>query len=315
MAYSVQYGDENGESATISGYLLVQPFGFDQGALLLDPSDARLVVQLHLARSTAVEYPSPTSLLPLAGNFEIRDNIGNTPVTVTGFRTEAIYSSQSFDIATTTWLLAGARDAALAFDPPAHRPPPREDNANHHPWRGTFDAGDGHRLLLSYLDYSYTVAAGRRGVEQMFAAGPANADRGGTVFSFVTGAERRQPLAAASVVDPHRNTAMSFFGAAEQNLAQMDTARGVVFALNGCFKHTTPSSLRSHIQAITNPRASAIAHPLWQVDPFEQMAQTIADTQRRIGPEVQFEVVGNEVEGIALWGMHTLPDNTAPALL
>lgn len=315
MTYSVLYGDGKGVATAISGYLLVQPFRFEQGALLLQPDGARLLVQIHLSRSENVTYPSPTATLPLSGTFDIRDSIGNTPVTVTGFRAEAIYSSQSFDLATTTWVLAGAPGATIAVKPPPHRSTPTDDDANHHPWRGTFDAGDGHQLKLSYLDYTYSVAAGRRGISQLFAVGPANADGVGTVFSFVSGAAQRQPLSTATIADPHRNTTMTVFGASDESLAQMRTANGMVFALNGCFKHATPSSLRRVLHAATNPLGQTVAHPLWQTDPFEHIAQTIARSEERMRGNEEFEVTGSEIEGITLWGMNALKGSVAPALL
>lgn len=322
MTYSVHYGDKKGVAAPISGYLLVQPFRFEDGALLREPDEALLVVQLHLKRSEKLTYPSWTNALPLAGDYDIKDSIGNTPVAVTGFRTETIYSSQSFDLATTTWVLTGTVGSSITFSPRTHKAKSTDDDANHHPWRGTFDAGDGHKLQLSYLDYSYSLASGRRTATQLFASGPANAAGGGTVFSFVTGGSLQQPLTTATVIDPHRNTNLTVFGTSEASVAQMQTASGMVFALNGSFKRATPSSLRSLLNAIS-PRA-LVGHPLWQAEPFEMLAQSIAATESRLdGKEPlditdsanEFEVAGSEVEGIVLSGMNPLPDKTAPALL
>lgn len=325
MAYSVHYGDNKNVSAPISGYLLAQPFRFQGGSLVLDAINARLLVQLTLLHSSTNEYPSPTSALPLAGHVDIADSKGNKLVSVTDFRTEAIYSSQSFDVATTTWLLAGTAPSTLNFAPPEFLPPKQADRANHYPWRGQFDAGSGHKLQLSYLECSYGVAGGVRGVERLFAAGDANSNGIGNVFSFVTGSPPNQPLTAAAVTDRHRNIQLDFFGATDEAIAQMQVANGVVFALNGSFKSASPASLQALLHTILPKQpidggqpapavTGSITHPLWHGDPFEGRAQTLADTPTRVAQDLQYEVTGGEMEGIALWDMNPLPGD-ADALL
>jgi len=101
----------------IAGYYYVQPFSFQNSRLLRDPRSARLAVTAALTGYNDDKYRSVTDGLAATGSIVIADETGNMILSANGFKTTAVSSSQSRDLALTTWIFQGDGISLVDFTP------------------------------------------------------------------------------------------------------------------------------------------------------------------------------------------------------
>ncbi|MBB3319943.1 hypothetical protein FHT77_005861 [Rhizobium sp. BK181] len=313
------FSHHDGSPIEIAGYYYVQPFSFRNSLLQRNPRSARLAVTVALTGHDDDSYPSVTQGLATTGDITIADEVEGAILNASGFKATAVSSSQSRDLALTTWIFQGSNDSSIGFTPASinDEPNPGRVHAEERVrWYGHADTeGPGpNRLNLSYL--AAQISYGQtHDLTAMDLIGIANMRGSGSLVAWLLGQALNQMLATVTVSDVSRGTISSIAGNDPDASRQMASALGAAYVFNGVFKELPAAELAAFSRRFNDQSASVVrdaAHEGSGI--FVDMTQRVLDTPdgTRKNPN-SYAINGPDFEGLSFWGLE--PRGTTDAAL
>lgn len=309
MPYYFSQG--GGSPIEIAGYYFVQPFSFKNSLLQRNPRSARLAVTVALTGYDHDEYPSVTTGLATTGEIAIStDEVDDAILRAEGFTATAVSSSQSRDLALTTWIFEGSANSNLDYAPAAINiaPQPGRVPAEHRVrWFGHADTGqapDVARLNLGYLASQVSYGL-RRDLTAIDLIGISNMMGSGSLVHRLLGHPLNVRLGAITVSDVSRNTNSTIGGPGPDPDQQMAAALGSAYIFNGIFKNLPVASVATFSRQFTDGSADVIrdaSHAGSSIfaDMTQRVSDTIGGTKRNAD---SYAINGPDFEGLSFWGL------------
>lgn len=308
-----QFTQDGGEAVEIAGYYYVQPFSFQNSRLLRDPRSARLAVTVALTGYNDDQYPSVTESLAVAGKLVITDEAGengNTILSARGFNATAVSSSQSRDLALTTWIFQGRDASSISFTPATINIEPnpgrvsKEDRVR---WYGHADVGgeeNARRLNLSYI--ASQISFGRaHDLTAIDLIGIANMQDSGSLVAWLLDQALNRPLGMITVSDASRGKTSIIAGDGPDADGQMANARGAAYIFNGIFKDLPAADLAAFSRHFTDQGANIIRDAAHEgsgifADMTQRVSATPGGTQKN---PAAYAAEGPDFEGLSMWAL------------
>ena len=301
------FSQDNGSRVEISGYYYVQPFSFQNSLLQRKPRSARLAVTVALTGYDDDSYPSVTRSLASTGDIAIADPVEGKVLSASGFKTTAVLSSQSRDLALTTWIFQGSNDSSVEFAPAEINKEPNPGRVHSEErvrWYGHADAGgqDNKRLNLSYVAplISYGKTHDLTAIDLI---GIANMKGSGSLMAWLLGQPLNRELGEVTISDISRNTTSSIAGSGPDANQQMEKARGSAYVFNGVFTALPAAELAAFSRCFTDEPAAVIRDAAHEgsgifADISQRVSATPDGTQKN--PD-SYAINGPDFEGISFW--------------
>lgn len=324
------FSQDGKEAIKIAGYYYVQPFGFSSTSLLeRNPQSARLAVTVALTgfagnANGENSYPSVTDGLAKTGKITIADIVGdksNPILTASGFDTAVVSSSQSGDLALTTWIFHGGIGSSVTFTPANVQQDPNPGRVGQDQrirWYGHADAGDGassSRLNLSYIASQIGHWA-RHDLHAIDLMGIANMRQSGSLVAWLLGQNPNQELGEIKVTDESRGSRENkIAGTGGDGVQQVAQAFGTAYVFNGIFQNLPAATVAAFSRRFDNVAADIIRDAAREgTGIFADMTQRVLATPESTAKNPNsYDIVKPDFEGLSFWDLK--PRGTTNAAL
>ena len=323
MPYELEFDGEN--AVEIAGYLLVYPFRFEEGSLMIAPDKAMAFVNMVTGQMQSETFALATSKLPPMCNYAIKNTAGKRILDLQNFCAQVVATPASLDMNRAFWVPTGGRnttDVSISFQPAMTSFPAfASSKKNRYLWGA--EIRDGEEVLLqaslSAPVYDRDIETNGTWVMNYFALGPANGKQNdNSLFGWLTGhghpptldqngnvkANPGEVLSQITVEDMRRSVVNVFFGSNE--IQQIRNAFGAVFVMNGAIARTPWRPLWNFIGDV------ALGQEPWELAqklPVSELDQTVAQTAETVDKDqTVFQIGTYDFEGIGLWNMDKRED-------
>ncbi len=235
MTYELQVGSRN---IPISGYLAVQPFGFDAEAQYISRADrVCVIVNVCQTQSATSDFRVETADLPEWGDFDINARNATTVLAMKDYALRLAATPHSIDMGRAIWVLTPRPDnpeRTIKFTPPSVRQTRwNARGMSQYFWGGGVKEGNTELLRASLSVPTYERWGDEWFLSGYLAAGPANAGtNNNTLFEWFGAQNDGALLSRLNISDERRARENEIFGTDEDHQVDADT-RGAVFVLNG----------------------------------------------------------------------------------